>query len=63
VIHSEFVKLINLLHLDYKLPLRCQIANELFDEIFDSELVKLKDCLNGKSICMAQDGATFLMIL
>jgi len=50
--HSEFIKLINLLHPGYKSPLRRQIANELLNEVFDSELVKIKDCLNGKSVCM-----------
>lgn len=54
--HPEFIKLINLLHPGYKPPLRRQIANELLNEVFDSELVKIKDCLNGKSVCMAQDG-------
>lgn len=54
--HPEFKKLINLLHPGYKSPLRRQIANELLNEVFDSELVKIKDCLNGKSVCMAQDG-------
>lgn len=45
-----------MLHPDYKPPLRRQIVNELLNEVFDSELVKIKDCLNGKSVCMAQNG-------
>ncbi|XP_024882803.1 uncharacterized protein LOC112461697 [Temnothorax curvispinosus] len=54
--HPEFIKLINLLHPEYKPPLRRQIANKLLNEVFDSELAKIKDCLNGKTVCMAQDG-------
>lgn len=52
--HPEFIKFINLLHPDYKPLLRRQIANELLNEVFDSELIKIKDYL--KSVCMAQDG-------
>lgn len=54
--HPEFIKLINLLHPGYKPPSRHQIASELLDKVFDSELGKIKDCLNGKNVCMAQDG-------
>jgi len=54
--HPEFIKLINLLHPGYKPPSRYQIASELLDKVFDSELSKIKDCLNGKNVCMAQDG-------
>lgn len=54
--HPEFIKLINLLHPGYKPPLRRQIANELLDEVFNSETVKIRDYLNGKNVCMAQDG-------
>ncbi|EFN81670.1 hypothetical protein EAI_14298, partial [Harpegnathos saltator] len=54
--HPKFIKLINLLYPGYKPPSRFQIANELLDEVFNSELTKIKDCLNGKTVCMAQDG-------
>lgn len=54
--HPEFIKLINLLHPGYKPPSRFQIANELLDEVFNSEIAKIKNCLNGKTVCMAQDG-------
>lgn len=54
--HPEFIKLINLLHPGYKPPLRRQIANELLNEVFNSELRKVKDYLHEKNVCMAQDG-------
>jgi len=44
------------LHPGYKPPLRQQIANELLNEVFNSELVKIKDYLNGKNVYMAQAG-------
>jgi len=45
-----------LLHPGYKPPSRLQIANELLNEVFNSILIKIKDCLNRKTVCMAQDG-------
>lgn len=54
--NTQSLNFINLLHPGYKPPLRCQIASEVLNEVFDSELVKIKDCLSGKSVYMAQDG-------
>jgi len=54
--YPEFIKSINLFHPGYKPPSKLQIANELLNEVFNSILVKIKDCLNGKTVCMAQDG-------
>lgn len=54
--HSEFKKLVELLHPGYKLPTDKAISNELLDTVYKNTLSSMENDLKNKTVCMSIDG-------
>lgn len=54
--HSEFIKLVEMLHPGYKLPTDKEIGNELLDTVYKNTISSMKDDLKNKKVCMSIDG-------
>ena len=54
--HPTFLEMINNLRPGYKPPNRKDIAGNLLDSVFESEIEKSIDTLNDQMVCMSIDG-------
>lgn len=54
--HSEFVKLCETLRPGYKPPNRKLIGGKFLDAVFDEEMTKCKNELEGEKVCLSFDG-------